>query len=178
MASFDLPELPNTRISPQLMVGAASPLWSYFGAAAAGGVAYWWMTRWARPMNLEAMFEAARALPPPPAAVETIEAVAETVEAVAEVTDEALEAAMGVTDELPIAPVGGEAAPFSPLMEAASPVEPAPVVEPEADPPPVLEAAPEPILEEPAPFMGEPAPEPSPKPRAKKTAPPPAEPEA
>ncbi|WP_296598593.1 hypothetical protein [Phenylobacterium sp.] len=171
MASFDLPELPNTRMSPELMMGVASPLWSYFGAAAASGVAYWWMTRWARPMNLEAMFEAARTLPAPPAAIEAIEAVAETVEAAAEVADDALEAAMGVTDDLPVAPVGGEAGPFSPLLEAQ-------IVEPEVPPAPVLEAGPEPILDEPAPLLGEPAPEPSPKARVKKAAPPPVEPEA
>ena len=42
-------------------IGAASPLWLMFTGAASAGVAYWWMTRWMRPINLEA-------LPPPPAA--------------------------------------------------------------------------------------------------------------
>jgi len=64
------------------VVGAASPLWLVFAGAAASGAAYWWMTRWARPVNLEAIMgaasqpaaalpEPAEALPEPePAAVE------------------------------------------------------------------------------------------------------------
>ena len=31
---------------PQMMIGAASPLWGYFAGAALTGVAFWWMTRW------------------------------------------------------------------------------------------------------------------------------------
>src|SRR5438128_1655782 len=46
-------------VTPALMVGAASPLWGYFAGAAATGMAYWWMTRWAHPANLEAFFAAA-----------------------------------------------------------------------------------------------------------------------
>ena len=37
MAYLDTPELPEPKAFPQVMVGAASPLWVYFGAAAAGG---------------------------------------------------------------------------------------------------------------------------------------------
>ncbi|RAK62319.1 hypothetical protein [Phenylobacterium kunshanense] len=77
-------------MSPQLLVGVASPLWSYFGAAASAGVAYWWMTRWARPANLEALF-GGRALAP--------DMVIDTVAAELE-------------------PVGGESAPISPVLEA------------------------------------------------------------
>lgn len=183
MASFDTPQPSNTRISPELMMGVASPLWSYFGAAAAGGVAYWWMTRWARPMNLEAMFQAARALPAPPAAIGAIETVTETLEAAVERGDDALEAAMGVTGDFPVAPVGGEAGPFSPLLEtqAVEPeLEPAPAPEP---PPalevaPALEALPEPILDEPAPLLSEAAPESPAKARGKKSVLPPVDPEA
>ncbi len=187
MASFDLPQPSNTRISPELMVGVASPLWSYFGAAAAGGVAYWWMTRWARPMNLEAMFQAARALPAPPATIGAIDAVAEAVEAAVEVDDDALEAAMGVTDDLPVAPVGGEAGPFSPLLETQfverepqPEFEPAPVVEPPTvlEVAPALEAMPEPILDEPAPLPSEAVAELPAKARGKKSSLPPVDPEA
>ncbi len=39
-----------------MMVGAASPLWGLFAVAAAGGVAFWWMTRWTRATNLEAFY--------------------------------------------------------------------------------------------------------------------------
>lgn len=42
-------------------LGAASPLWALFGAAASAGVAWWWMTRWMRPTNIEALAELAAA---------------------------------------------------------------------------------------------------------------------
>lgn len=170
MASFDLPEIPQPRVSPALLVGVASPLWSYFAAATAGGVAYWWMTQWARPVNLEALMGAAKALPTPEP---LFEPAVEVVEALAEATEQVLEdAGEALLDAAPLA-VGGEAAPISPLMESAA----APAIEPEpelvADPAPlepaaepVLEAAPapEPVIEEPAPVGGEPPP----KPRGKK----------
>ncbi len=38
-------------------VGAISPLWAVFGAAASAGVAWWWMTRWTRAVNVEALAE-------------------------------------------------------------------------------------------------------------------------
>ena len=150
MVSFDLPETPQPRVSPALLMGVASPLWSYFGAAAAGGVAYWWMTRWTRPMNLEALFGGIQALPAPEAViapvVAAIEAATPTVE--------------DVLDNVAV----------SPLAEAVAPdvIEAAP--EPALDT--ILDAAPEPVIEEPAPFAAEPAL----KPRTKKA--PASEPEA
>jgi len=36
-------------------VGVVSPLWFAFGAAASAGVAYWWMTRWTKTVNVEAL---------------------------------------------------------------------------------------------------------------------------
>jgi predicted flap endonuclease-1-like 5' DNA nuclease len=36
-------------------LGAASPLWFAYGAAASAGAAWWWMTRWAKPINAEAV---------------------------------------------------------------------------------------------------------------------------
>jgi predicted flap endonuclease-1-like 5' DNA nuclease len=38
----------------RLPLGAASPLWALFGAAAGTAVAWWWLTRWTRPVNVEA----------------------------------------------------------------------------------------------------------------------------
>ena len=35
-------------------VGLANPMWLAFGAAATAGAAWWLMTRWTRPENLEA----------------------------------------------------------------------------------------------------------------------------
>src|SRR5688572_11807456 len=114
MASFDLPEIPQPRVNPALLVGVASPLWSYFAAAAAGGVAYWWMTQWARPVNLEALLGAAKVPLVPVAAlaepmVEAAEATVKAVEAAQETAAEAL------AEAAPL-PVGGEAAPMSPLL--------------------------------------------------------------
>lgn len=189
MAIFDLPELPESRVSPQLMLGAASPLWAYFGAAAAGGVAYWWMTRWTRPVNLEALFDGAiaaeEALAPVIAAAEP---VVEAVEAVAEFSEAAREATVeAVVEVLPDVPVGGEAIPPSALAEAVADVEPAseplneaaaePVVEavaefvPDVAPEPALDAAPEPEVEAP-PVMeatADPLPAPVARPRVRKT---------
>lgn len=39
----------------QAQIGMFSPLWVAFGAATGAGVAWWWMTRWATPVNLEAV---------------------------------------------------------------------------------------------------------------------------
>lgn len=44
----------TTESALRLPLGAASPLWFAFASAASAGVAYWWMTRWTRPDNLEA----------------------------------------------------------------------------------------------------------------------------
>jgi predicted flap endonuclease-1-like 5' DNA nuclease len=41
--------------SLSLPLGLANPLWLAFGAAASAGAAWWLMTSWARPVNLEAM---------------------------------------------------------------------------------------------------------------------------
>lgn len=167
MASFDLPDPPQPPVNPAaLLVGAASPLWGYFAAATAGGVAYWWMTQWARPLNLEALL-GTRTAPVAPVfkPVEAFEAVADGVGAL---------------------PVGGEAAPISPLVEAAPSSQPAaaapeadPVPESFADAPPPVERPPEPavgaasqpvaasahepVIDEPAPLTTEPAPKPRPK---------------
>lgn len=48
-------------------LGAASPLWWAFAGVATAGVAYWWLTRWTKPMNLEAAAPAAPAALPPEA---------------------------------------------------------------------------------------------------------------
>ncbi len=122
-------------------VGLSSPLWGLFAGAAMSGAAWWWMTRWARPENLEAMFGAAAKFE---AAVETkpvelaapVAEVAEAapeglheVEAAAEtVTEAVVEAAQEPVLQAPVLealvqappapePVGGEAAPVSPVLE-------------------------------------------------------------
>jgi hypothetical protein len=115
-------------------VGLASPLWPLFAGAAVTGAAWWWMTRWAQPANLEAIFGATVKVE-----VEAVEAVAEGVvepvveaepliEAAVEVAAEpvvetAPEPVLEALIEAPAAlePVGGESAPISPVLEATAP---------------------------------------------------------
>ena len=100
-------------------IGLMSPLWFAFGAAASAGVAWWWMTRWAKPVNLEA-FMTAPVSKAPVEVVATLEAQAEPV-AVLE----------------PETPTPAEVAPEpEPVVVEAAPV----VVE---APPAMLEAEPE-----------------------------------
>lgn len=140
MATFDLPELPESRVSPQLMLGAASPLWAYFGAAAAGGVAFWWMTRWTRPVNLEAMFAGpyTPTVAPAPVAAATeaalvlVETVTDGIEAAAEAAvDSVADAGPATAEALPESPVDDEAA--SPPIDALSAPEPEATSAPVAD---------------------------------------------
>ncbi|HKR87513.1 MAG TPA: hypothetical protein VJS38_05010 [Phenylobacterium sp.] len=37
---------PPPLFRPQMMIGAATPLWGYFTGVALTGVALWWMSRW------------------------------------------------------------------------------------------------------------------------------------
>ena len=120
MSQIDTLQVSETRVNPALLMGAASPLWGYFGAVAAGGVAYWWMTRWTRPMNVESIFGVARA----PADM-TLEVV-EVIEARAPLDPDA-----AVTESEAM-----------PMMEAAAVTAP-PILEPSCDP----EAEPVPDVE-------------------------------
>ena len=105
-------EIPAKAVGPNVMVGAASPLWGYFAGAAAAGVAFWWMTRPLRADNLEALFIAGRAaaLPSP----ETGEAEVPFVptEAVASEASGAVEDVMAPEpSEEPPAPAANDPAP-------------------------------------------------------------------
>jgi len=112
----ETPELPKAAVSPEALVGAASPLWAYFGGAAATGLAWWWMTRFT-PQNLEAMFQTAAVAP-----FKAVEAVEEAVvEEIAAPLQAAVDLVPAVTSETieaaeTIEPVmGGEAAPLGPV---------------------------------------------------------------
>jgi hypothetical protein len=101
-------------------VGLASPLWGLFAGAAMSGATWWWMTRWARPENLEAMFGAAETLDAvvEPAVEPIIEAVAEPMpEPVVEAPRETVAEALIEASPAPEA-VGGESGPISPVLEA------------------------------------------------------------
>jgi len=94
-------------------IGAFSPLWAMFGAAAGAGIAYWWMTSWTRAVN----FEALPAFTPRPA-VAKLAAKPKLVEIVAEPEPESepVSAAMEAVAEVALAP------------ETVTALEPKPVV--------------------------------------------------
>jgi len=119
-------------------VGLSSPLWGFYAGAAVSGATWWWMTRWARPQNLEALFGQAVALEAPAAGM-AVEAVPDAVAAPAaappafvEPLDEGLEAAGEVIAEAIVEPptlaepVGGEAAPVAPVLAAEAAPAPKP----------------------------------------------------
>jgi uncharacterized membrane-anchored protein len=98
------------------MMGFASPLWGYYAGAALGGVAFWWMARWAQSSNLEALFADAQIPTFSPAAV--IEPV---VEAMADAEAPFVPAAEVLTSEP------------SAVVEAAPEMQPEPVAAPAAN---------------------------------------------
>jgi hypothetical protein len=147
-STLETPAPAKPEVMLRVPVGLASPLWGFFAGAAVGGAAFWWMTRWTTPQNLEAMF--GKAAP----AEEVVEA---PVEAPVEVLVE------------PVLVEAEVAAPeaVEPVMQAA----PEPVAELVAEPPPEAVADPEPSVA----ALAEPeavteAPALAAKPRAKKAA--------
>jgi hypothetical protein len=113
----------------QFPVGVVSPLWLLYAGAASAGMAYWWLTRWAKPSNLEALLGAGKAAAT--AAVEAAAPAAEAVLVATEVAEESLEAVVEEVHEI------------ERFAEASPPVE---VISAE---PTVVEAAPEPVAPEP-----------------------------
>lgn len=126
-------------------LGFTSPLWGYFAGAAVTGSAWWWMTRWTRIQNLEAMFGAAEAR-----AVQAATLPLPAVEAVAEAAIQTLDAIDSAVDQVvePAAEAATEAA-----VEAVAEAEALEAALSEATPEPILEA-----LEPEAPVGGESAP--------------------
>ena len=117
-------------------VGMTSPLWLAFGAAASAGVAWWWMSKLARPVNLEAMLgkPAAAALAP---VTEAAEAVAEASEAMAEAV---IEPVVILAETVAVEPIAE--APAS-VEAAVDETAPEPGAEPQIAPEPVVEAGPD-----------------------------------
>lgn len=129
-------ELSALTKDPQAMIrvpiGAISPLWGLFAGAAVSGAAWWWMTRWARPANLEAAFGAVEttaakveanveALAAP--VVEAVEALPAAVEAAAEPALDALQAASAAAQTAadPVLDAVAEApAALEPVIDAAA----------------------------------------------------------
>lgn len=76
-----LPEVPkiDPEKGPNLIAGAASPLWLMFGGAAAAGATWWWWSaRWREAVNVEALMATALTpalaeIPPTPEPVELVQ---------------------------------------------------------------------------------------------------------
>jgi len=126
-------------------VGAFSPLWLAFAGAAATGAAYFWMSRWARPINLEAKFAVGKipAVTAPPVA-EPVAAEAIT-EAVAESAVEAIEAEAEIAQTAAETILETVIQQSAALVEAFDPVDP--VVDAVPAPADLVEAAPEAVEE-------------------------------
>ncbi len=116
----------RARTAMAIPLGFASPLWFAFGAAASVGAAWWWMTRWTKAVNLEAM---APAMPAPPilAPVLAIESPPAPEIAPEALPASVLEAAQAATITAPLP--SPEPAP-APVKRAAAP-EPVPAPEPD-----------------------------------------------
>jgi hypothetical protein len=102
-----------------------SPLWAYYSAVAMGGVAFWYATRWTRPVNLEAVFAGATPLTPA-----EVQPPLEVIEAVADVAADLPEVAQLPEPELP-------------TVTAESVIE----MLPEPEPQPLQQGAAEPVAE-------------------------------
>lgn len=160
-----LPDPPKSAFDPEkalsLPVGMTSPLWFAFAGVAAAGAAYWWMSRWARPTNLEALGLAQAK------AVDTVIDVAvDSFEAVEVAAEDVVEAAADLALESVPEPVAEVLEALAPEPVAPLAAEPEPVLEAEPEPEAVIEAAPEPVPEaapEPEPVV-EAASEPEPEP--------------
>jgi predicted flap endonuclease-1-like 5' DNA nuclease len=99
----------QARKAMHVPIGLASPLWLAFGAATTAGVAWWWMTRWTRALNVEAMAGAAKLQ------VEAVEAFIEQESEAATRAVEVVEAAVTVLETTVAAQPDSQAA-----LEAAA----------------------------------------------------------
>lgn len=132
-AQDPLGTLTDPKVLLRVPVGLASPLWPLFAGAAVSGAAWWWMTRWAQPANLEAMFGAAakaeaEAASELVAQAQPLAGAGPAIEAAAEAFVEAAAAAAPAPiletigqEPASFAPVGGESAPISSVLEAVTP---------------------------------------------------------
>jgi len=101
-----LPEIPkiDREKGPNLMAGAASPLWLMFGGAAmAGATWWWWSARWREAVNVEALLA--------PALTPTLTGALPAAEPATLAPEPAVEAPIDPVTEAPIlAPVEATAA--------------------------------------------------------------------
>ena len=113
MDKLSLPTAQDAEKALRFPIGAASPLWFAFAGAAAVGAAYWWSTRWMKPVNLEATIALPAAAEP--VAETVVEVVEETVEAVEAAADDVIQAAPAPVQEVAAAL---QLEPTAPLAEA------------------------------------------------------------
>jgi predicted flap endonuclease-1-like 5' DNA nuclease len=99
-------------------IGAVSPLWAVFGAAASAGVAWWWMTRWTQAVNVEAL--AGFAAGEVKQAVEAAADVQLRVEEAVVAADAAATVAPAPVAEPEASPAAAEAEAANDAVEAAS----------------------------------------------------------
>jgi hypothetical protein len=131
---------PSAEAMLRIPFGVVSPLWVLFGGAAVSGAAWWWMSQWARPANLEAMFgrmtSVATTVPPMLAApAEPVVEAAPVLKKASETAKAAAEAALEVSTDRVNAAVESltaiEAETLDRLQDAAAPlvqdITPAPV---------------------------------------------------
>jgi predicted flap endonuclease-1-like 5' DNA nuclease len=77
-----VPEIPkiDPEKGPNLLAGAASPLWAIFGGAAVAGATWWWWSaRWREAVNVEALLAPSLALKAIPALEPVLELTPEPV---------------------------------------------------------------------------------------------------
>jgi predicted flap endonuclease-1-like 5' DNA nuclease len=96
-------------------MGLANPLWLAFGAAASAGAAWWLLTRWASPMNVEAMFGAAKTTTGKTPAKQAPKTVEPAAEKTPETTPVLLEVALAVAPAI----IEAVAAPIEAALETA-----------------------------------------------------------
>lgn len=138
MALSEFSTLPTLKLDPEkgpnLLAGAASPLWLMFGGAAVAGASWWWWaSRWREAVNVEALMalapepvstgaidEAIPELQAEPAALAVVEALVEPVAPAAEALVEAASETVVATDEAAEAVVDELQAVVEPVMETAA----------------------------------------------------------
>lgn len=137
LADISPPNMGETKLGVHIPLGLVSPLWLVFAGATTAGMAYWWMTRFAKPANLEAMFALAPpAMPALPDLAEPMTTPAAAASLVVEAADAVTEATTEAVEAL-LAPAAEAEANAEATVEAVAEE--------------IIAAAPEPVVEAPPP---------------------------
>lgn len=109
---------PPVVVTPTLLAGMMSPLWSYYAALTTAGLAFWGLSRLSQPVNLEAALEAV--VSPPPAV--------EPLELAAAAPPERIDPPVETPVEAPVEAAAEAAPDISALDPVATPAEPSELV--------------------------------------------------